>query len=233
MSETKVLTILVAITLVLTAVNTVGIFMPSSVAVTGNVAAGPAAAGQPARVQVSVDDDPSIGSADAPVTIIEFSDFQCPFCRKAAFTLKPYLKEFRNDVRFVFFNFPLDSACNPAIQQTMHPVSCVAAKAVLCAEKQGKFWELHDEAFENQKRLSRSTLLELATKFGLDTAALEKCMSSDEISAVLKRDVDEGNRLEVKGTPAVYLNGRFLRDWPDSERLRMVIESALSSPKPE
>lgn len=168
---------------------------------------------------------PSWGKADAKVTVVEFSDFQCPFCRRAAFTLKPYLKEFRDDVRFVFMNFPLDAACNPAIEHSMHPVSCIAAKSVLCADKQGKFWEMHDEIFENQKRLSRSILLQLASKVGLERASFEKCLASEEISEVLKKDVDEGNRLEVRGTPAIYINGRAFRDWLDPERLRMVIES--------
>lgn len=181
------------------------------------------------KVEIDVSGHPFWGNKDAKVTIVEFSDFQCPFCRRAAFTLKPYLKEFRNDVRFVFFNFPLDAACNPAIDHSMHPVSCTAAKAVLCADRQGKFWELHDEAFENQKRLSRSALLELGAKAGLNATALDKCLSSDEILEVLKRDVDEGNRLGVRGTPTVYVNGRLFPDWPDSERLRMVIESAIAS----
>ena len=175
--------------------------------------------------EIDVSGRPFWGNPDAKIIIAEFSDFQCPFCRRAAFTLKPYIKEFRNDVKFVYMNFPLDSSCNPAIQVSMHPVSCLAAKAGICALKQGKFWEFHDEVFENQKRLSRSTLLDLATKVGLDVAAFEPCVISDEAAAGIKKDVEQGSALQIEGTPSIYINGRLFRDWQDPNRLRMIIEA--------
>lgn len=168
---------------------------------------------------------PMWGSPSGKVEIVEFSDFQCPFCRRAAFTLKPYLKEYQKDVKFYYFNYPLDSACNPAMDHSMHPVSCIAAKAALCAQKSGKFWEYHDLIFENQKRLSRSVLVDLAKEAGLETGDFEKCMASDEIAARLKEDVDQGGRVQIKGTPSVYINGRPFADWPDPDRLRLVIEA--------
>ncbi len=174
--------------------------------------------------EIDLQGSPSWGREDGKVTIVEFSDFQCPFCRRAAFTLKPYLKEFRNDVRLVFKNYPLDSSCNPAIAHAMHPVSCIAAKGVLCAQRMGKFWEYHDKVFANQKKLSRTLLLNLAAESGFDRNAFEQCLASDEISQALAKDVEQGNRLEVKGTPTIYLNGRLFRDWMNSDRLRMVIE---------
>ncbi len=177
------------------------------------------------RKAIDVSDRPYWGNKDAKVVVVEFSDFQCPFCRRAAFTLKPYLKEFRNDVKVVFMNYPLDSSCNPAIQAAMHPVSCMAAKAAACAWKQGKFWELHDGAFENQRRLSRSTLFEIAKDIGLDTASFERCLVSQEAEDFVKKDIEEGNALEIHGTPSLYVNGRFFRDWLDPEKLRLVIEA--------
>ena len=176
---------------------------------------------------------PFWGNKEAKIVIAEFSDFQCPFCRRAAFTLKPHLKEFRDKVRLVFMNYPLDSSCNPVIQVAMHPVSCMAAKAGFCASKQNKFWEYHDEVFENQKRLSRSTLLELAKTVGLDVSSFEQCLISDEAAAYVKEDLTQGNSLEIHGTPTVYINGRAFPDWPSAKRLRMVIEAEDSGQIPE
>ncbi len=178
---------------------------------------------------------PVWGNPNAKVTLVEFSDFQCPFCRLAAFTLKPYLKEFQKDIRLVFINYPLDSACNPAMQQAMHPVSCLAAKAGRCADHQNKFWDYHDKVFENQKRLSRTTLLELAAEIGLDKDTFEKCLASDEVSQEIKEDIELGTTHEVHGTPTIFVNGRYFRDWTNPERLRMVIESELqmSPSKPD
>ncbi len=178
---------------------------------------------------IDVTGHPFWGFKDAKVTIVEFSDFQCPHCRRAAFTLKPYLKEFRNSIRFVYFNYPLDSACNPAMQHPVHPVSCLAAKAALCAEAEGRFWEYHDKIFENQKRLSRATLLTLAEETGLDASRFESCLVSDKIAQALQQDVEEGARLKIQGTPTVFVNGRPLRDWGDPDVFRMVIEAELQA----
>jgi protein-disulfide isomerase len=175
--------------------------------------------------EIDVSGRPFWGNPRAKVKIVAFSDFQCPFCRRAAFTLKPYLKSYKDDVAVYFMNYPLDSVCNPAIEQEGHPVACLAAKAGVCAAKQGKFWDYHDRVFENQKRLSRAVLVDLAAKVGLDGPAFESCLASDEVLEAVKKDAEEGAKLELKGTPAIYVNGRFFRDWPDPERVRMVIES--------
>ncbi len=181
---------------------------------------------------IETSERPVWGRAGAKVTITEFSDFQCPFCRMAAFNLRPALQEFKDQVQFVFMNFPLDNACNPAIEHSMHPVSCLAAKAAICSNRKGKFWNYHDRIFENQKKLSREKLLSLAEDAGMDRKDFEQCLVSDDISAALKKDVDEGNKLEVHGTPTVYINGRAFRDWTNPARLRMVLESEISGEKP-
>jgi protein-disulfide isomerase/uncharacterized membrane protein len=177
---------------------------------------------------------PFWGNPNAKVKIVEFSDFQCPFCRRAAFTLKPYLKSYKNDLAFYYMNFPLDSACNPMIEHTVHPVSCLAAKAGVCAAKQSKFWEYHDQVFENQKRLSRNVLLELAAKVGLDGPLFENCLVSDDTQAVIARDVEQGAKAQIQGTPSIFINGRLFRDWPDPERIRLIIEAERERvPSPE
>jgi protein-disulfide isomerase/uncharacterized membrane protein len=173
---------------------------------------------------------PFWGNPNAKVKIVEFSDFQCPFCRRAAFTLKPFLKSYKNDIAFYYLNFPLDSACNALLQQTMHPVACLAAKGGVCAAKQGKFWEYHDQVFENQKRLSRSVLIEVAARVGLDGPSFESCLVSDDAQVAIGRDVEQGGKVHVEGTPSIYINGRLFRDWLDPERVRLVIEAERARP---
>jgi protein-disulfide isomerase/uncharacterized membrane protein len=177
--------------------------------------------------EIPLPDRPLWGNQDGRVTVVEFSDFQCPFCRVAAFSLKPYLKEFRKDVRLIFMNYPLDSSCNPAVAQGMHSSACLAAKAAFCAHQKGKFWDYHDRLFENQKRLSRETFLRIAEDLDLDRSSFEQCLVSDEVGNLLKEDIELGSKLEVRGTPSVYINGRSFRDWMNPERLRMVLESEI------
>jgi len=103
----------------------------------------------------SLETAPMWGNPDAKVTMVEFSDFQCPFCRMAAFNIKPYLHEFRKDVNLRFVNYPLDSTCNKYMSGQMHPQSCLAAEAAYCASQKDKFWEYHEDVFKNQRKLSR------------------------------------------------------------------------------
>ncbi len=170
---------------------------------------------------------PTWGNPDAKITIVTFSDFQCPFCRREAFTVKPYLKEFEKNVRVVFANYPLDSSCNPVLKQPMHPVSCMAAKAAICAHRQNRFWEMHDLIFTNQKKLSPTLIERLSGEVGLDQNTFQACLASEDTATYLKEDVDAGNALEVHGTPSVFLNGRPVRDWLNPERFRLLIRSEL------
>lgn len=175
--------------------------------------------------EIDVMGRPFWGNPNAKVRLVAFSDFQCPFCRRAAFTLKSYLKAYQEDVVFYFLNYPLDPTCNPAIPPPGHPVACLAAKAAVCAGKEGKFWDYHDLIFVNQGRLSRAVLVELAANAGLNGPTFESCLASDEALEAVKRDVEEGGKVQLQGTPTLYINGRFFRDWPDPDRLRMVIEA--------
>lgn len=168
---------------------------------------------------------PVWGNPNAKVKIVEFSDFQCPFCRRAAFTLKPYLKSYKDDVALYYMNFPLDTACNSLLEHSVHQVACLAAKGGVCAAQQGKFWEYHDQVFENQKRLSRSVLIELAARVRLDGPSFESCLVSDDTQAKIAGDVEQGGKVKIQGTPSIFINGRLFRDWPDADRIRMVIES--------
>ncbi|MBI2082109.1 MAG: thioredoxin domain-containing protein [Deltaproteobacteria bacterium] len=167
------------------------------------------------------------GEANAPVTLIEFSDFQCPFCRRAAFSLKPFLGELKKNVRIVYLNYPLDNACNPAVSRSFHMASCLSAKAALCAEQKGKFWEYHDLVFENQKKLSRETLMKLAKEVGIEEEWFNQCLVSPEIETELSAEIQEGQKFGVQGTPAIFINGRPFHDWINPERLRLVVRSEI------
>jgi protein-disulfide isomerase len=177
--------------------------------------------------QISVEGLPQLGNPQAKIQIIEFSDFQCPFCKRAAFTLKASLKEFRKDIVYYFVNYPLDQSCNPGLEATLHPTACLAAKAAICANRQGKFWEYHELVFENQKRISRSLLVDLAATTRLDGPTFENCLTSSDADQILSSEIALGQKAEVRGTPSIFINGRLFRDWNKADRLRRVIEVLL------
>lgn len=145
---------------------------------------------------------PSKGPADAPVMIAVFTDFQCPYCAKLAKVLDDVFKKNPEKVRVAFKNFPL----------RMHRYAYPAAAAALAAEKQGKFWEFHDRLFENYKKLNPEKIKEIAQGLGLDWERLEKDMKDGAVSAAISRDISEGQKVGVRGTPTVFINGRILRD---------------------
>ena len=191
-------------------------------------------------VEVELSGQPMWGQTDAPITIIDFSDFQCPFCRRAAFSLKPFLGEYRNSVRLVYLNYPLDNSCNPNMTHAVHPFACLAAKASLCAHRKGsdQFWQSHDLIFENQRRLSRVYFIEeLAPQVGLTGAEMTRCLDSTELDAAILKDIELGQKIGLQGTPSIYINGRYLRGWAEPAVLRAIIAAELKrsqgKPPPE
>jgi protein-disulfide isomerase/uncharacterized membrane protein len=145
------------------------------------------------------------GAPDAPVTIVEFSDFFCAHCARAYRDLKRVLARYPNDVRLVFLHFPLDPKCNPTIRQEMHASACAAATAAECAGQDGKFWEYHDYLFE---RGAAGDPIAIAATLGLDPARFRECLAQDQARDAVKRDVDEGIRLGVESTPTFFFKGR-------------------------
>jgi protein-disulfide isomerase/uncharacterized membrane protein len=150
---------------------------------------------------------PSIGPANAPITIVEFSDFQCPYCRIGAYAVQSAMNSHPGQVRIEFRNFPLDQACNPEVHQTAHPVACEAARVAICAEKQGKFEAVYDELFDKQSSFAPGRPLELAQKVGLNGPALETCVSGPEAAQIVNRDILEAVSLGIKSTPTFFVNG--------------------------
>jgi protein-disulfide isomerase/uncharacterized membrane protein len=152
-------------------------------------------------------DAPSKGRADAPVTIVEFSDFQCPACGQAFHDLHDLLQK-RTDVRLVFRNFPLDSSCNEAVTRTIHPDACQAAVAAECAARQSRFWEYHDLLFENQRVMDRDSLFRYAREVGLDIPTFRTCLDDPAMRAPIADDVRAGIAAGIVSTPTLFINGR-------------------------
>jgi protein-disulfide isomerase/uncharacterized membrane protein len=170
-------------------------------------------------LQMPADATHSRGSADAPVTIVEFSDFECGHCSAFHQSLEDVLRRVGPSVRVVFRHFPLDSACNPKVASRLHPQACLAAAASECAGEQGKFWQYHNVLFENQQRLDREFLIGYATRLGLDVARFTACLGSEAAKARVERDAQEGARLGVDSTPTFFINGRAIKGALDPERL--------------
>jgi protein-disulfide isomerase/uncharacterized membrane protein len=171
------------------------------------------------------------GNPEAKVTIVEFSEYQCPFCRLAAFNIKPYLQEFKDDVRYYYVNYPLDNACNPYMTRPMHPLACFAGKAGICAEKRGDFWSFHDDMFRNQRKLSRNLILSLASKRGWDRDEFLACVDSPETDAQIRKEIEVAKRIYVRGTPSLFLDNRKLRYWRDPKFLQAVVREEIKRAK--
>jgi protein-disulfide isomerase len=155
----------------------------------------------PDRVyQVKAGASPAKGPADAPITIVEFSDFQCPYCSRVGPTLNQVLEEYPEQVRVVYKHLPL----------SFHKQALPAAKASAAAARPGKFWEMHDLLFQNQRNLSEVALRGYAKQLGLDMEQFEKDIASPEVAKEVEADVLLARSLGVTGTPGFFVNGRFL-----------------------
>ena len=154
---------------------------------------------------------PAQGAKDAPITVVSFSDFMCPFCRDLAMGLKNFLPTAGNQIQTRYKNFPLDGSCNVQLGQTMHQGACELAKGGICAEENGRFWEYHDKVFsERWDRATRDDVLRIGASVGLDGARLKACMDSATTRGLLARDIDEGWKAGVASTPTIFVNGRKL-----------------------
>ena len=173
----------------------------------------------PRREVEVVSDDPSLGPVNAPVTVVEFSDFQCPFCQRAAPTFKTLRARYGDRIRFVWKDFPLTQ---------IHPDAFDAAMAGHCAGEQGKFWEYHDKLFANQTALDREALKRYAAEGGLDAAKFSACIDSGKYRPRVQSALDSGVRLGVGSTPTTFINGRPVSGAQDVEVFAAVIEEELA-----
>jgi protein-disulfide isomerase len=171
---------------------------------------------EPPRADVEAT-GPAKGPEDAPVTIVEFSDFECPFCSRVVPTLEQVEENYGDKVRIVFRQFPL----------SIHPHAPKAAEASLCARDQGKFWEMHDHMFANQKALSVDELKAAAGTVGLDAEQFAQCLDSAKYESEVQADLQAGIAAGVSGTPAMFINGQLVSGAVPYEQIASVIDAEL------
>lgn len=165
--------------------------------------------------------DHILGSKNAKVTLIEYSDFECPFCQRFYPTVKELLKAYPNDVRFVYRHFPLNS---------IHPNAQKAAEASECAAKLGgndAFFKLHDKIFDRSPDIGPAVLLSLAKEIGLKEADFKKCLDSGEMASKVNQQMQDGTGAGVSGTPATFVNGKLTSGAVPLESLKAAIDAEL------
>ena len=169
------------------------------------------------RIQVAAE-GPTRGPKDAPITIVEFSDFECPYCGSAFETVEQVMNAYAGKVRLVYRQFPL----------SFHPHAAKAAEASLCAADQGKFWEYHDVLFKNQKKLEPTDLKVHATEVGIDAQKFGQCLDSGDKKKAVDADQQAGLAAGVGGTPAFFINGIFLNGAQPIDEFKKVIDGELA-----
>ncbi len=177
---------------------------------------------EPPRQKIATAGSPSQGPANAPVEIVEFSDFQCPYCFRAHPTVKQVLSTYGSKVRFVYRNYPLPS----------HPNARPAAEAAQCANEQGQFWAYHDRLFADQSKLDDADLKASAAALGMDAAKFNACFDSHKYKDRVEADLQAGNEAGVNGTPAFFINGRMLSGAQPYEEFKKVIDEELAVKRP-
>jgi len=170
------------------------------------------------RASIDVAGAPAKGPASARVTIVEFSDFHCPYCRSVQPTINELLTKYGDRVRLVFRHFPVD---------TLHPTARRAAEAAWCAQQQGKFWPFHDRLYLVGNDATPATLSRIATDAGLDGSAFNACTSGADAHNAIDQDLDQARRLNLSGTPTFFINGRPFIGRQPLEAFIQVIDEEL------
>src|SRR3989454_3667015 len=177
---------------------------------------------KPSRVEISFDPARLRGNPQASIMIVEFSDFQCPFCRKVQPILKNLLAKYGGQVSLAYRDFPL---------RGMHGQAELGAESSRCAAEQGRFWEYHDLLFENPDKLNRNGLMDLARTLKLDEKQFDSCLSSGKYKIQVERDLQDGMRAGVLGTPGIFINGILLSGAQPEDAFDRIIQAELASPR--
>jgi protein-disulfide isomerase len=175
---------------------------------------------QPPVIQVDYDRARVKGNADAPITIVEFADFQCPFCSRVQPLLNDVLVKYKGKVKLAYRDFPLSQ---------IHQHADMAAEASRCALTQGKYWEMHDAMFADQSKLDGAALVKTAAGLGMDQNSFESCLKSGRYKAVVQQDVQAGSEAGVNATPTFFINGEFLSGVRSDADFIKIIDRQLSA----
>ena len=174
---------------------------------------------RPPSVDVAYDPARVKGDPQAPVTIVEFSDFQCPFCKKTESTLNDLLTKYSGRVKLAYMDFPL---------REIHTQAQPAAEAARCAGEQGKFWEYHDALYRDQSKLNGTELLTHARTLNLDGKSFQSCLDSGKFKSKVEADLEQGKKLGVAGTPGFFVNGVFLSGAQPLAEFERIIDNQLA-----
>lgn len=169
------------------------------------------------KVDVSADDDPSIGPDKAKVTVIEFTDYQCPFCGRARATVNKMIETYKEDLRYVLRDFPL----------SFHRDAFGAHVAAQCANEQGKYWDYNKILFKNQTALKLDQLKQYAVEAGLKTPEFNQCLDNNKYAAEVQKDMEDGMKAGVSGTPSFFVNGVMLSGAQPFENFKEIIDEEL------
>lgn len=186
----------------------------------------PEAPTAPPRIDLRDPIAPSLGPADAPITIVEISDFECPFCQKAAQTLAELRKLYPGKLRLVFRHFPLDESCNKLLKRQIHENACAAARAAFCAGEQGQFWPYAEKLFAGETE--PSDLDAHMRSLSLNEPSFRRCLRDEATNARIVRDIDECAKAGVVGVPVLLINGRKLAGAQPIEAFRKLIDEELA-----
>lgn len=227
MDKTELLTVLISIALILSIINlaaTYNLYIKFDANEELNTTAQPTPAPTqpPIKLTVSADDDPVKGSSDAPVTMIEFSDYECPFCARYYLQTFPQIDENyiqTGKIKLIFRDYPLG----------FHQYAKPAAEAAECANEQGKFWEYHDKLFQNQESLDNPSLKQYAVDLGLDATAFNECLDSEIMASEVEKDFQDGVSYGIKGTPTFFINGIKVVGAQPYEVFEQIIEQELDA----
>jgi protein-disulfide isomerase len=168
---------------------------------------------------VSIKGAPSKGPDNAPVTIVKFEDYQCPYCRQVQPILRELLSQYSDKIRLVHKDLPLDA---------IHPQARLAAEAARCAGEQGKFWNYHDALYASSPNATQENLKSYAKELGLDVDAFVRCLGSGKFKSVVQRDLVEGAQLGVTGTPTLFINGREISGTQSKEAFQSILDEELA-----
>ncbi len=174
------------------------------------------------RVEVLIKDAPSKGDVRAPVKIVKFEDFECPFCKAVQPTLAELVKKYDGKVRIFHKDLPLNE---------IHPKAELAAEAARCAGDQGKYWQYHDTLYKNSPKLSPTDLKAYAKEIGLNSESFDQCLASGKHSSGVQQDLNEGAQLGLTGTPAFFINGREISGAQPLEVFSAIVDEELARAK--
>ncbi len=177
------------------------------------------------------DTDYAYGNPNAKVTVVKISDYECPYCKYLAMTMEPVKVKYKDKVRFVMKQFPMNPLCNRYMQgYDKHPNACNASLAGVCAGRQGKFWEMHDKLYAEQPKLSPDENRKYAEELKLDLAKYDACLKDPATMAQIKDEIEQAHEAGINGAPRTYINGRLVTGSASTAILEYYIEKTLQNP---